>query len=197
MNQGKDDTGLPGNIKLGGFYHSSDFADNISLFRAQVGAGPVVFHPNTFGGYLLFDQTLFREQGKDDPAHQGLVGFFRTEGAPSDRNLTQFGLDGGLVYKGLIPTRDYDTLALAGSYLQMSSDIRQGQHYINTLAPGTYTQFADYEGAIEVDYKAQLTAWWTLQFAVERVLHPGGHIQAGNGNPPDAWAFIIATTLRF
>ena len=204
MNQKKDDEGLPGNVKIGGFYHTGDFPDNKSLFsNPTVFFDPTAprpsFHPNTYGGYLLVDQTLFFEKGKDDPAQQGLVGFFRLTGAPPDRSLTQFGVDGGLVYKGLIPTRDWDTLALAGSYLQMSDDIRSAQRAVNSVAPGTYPVLADYEGAIELSYKAQLTAWLTLHASVERVIHPGGRAYsfAGKaGHPPDAWAFILAATLR-
>jgi len=196
FNQRKQDEGLPGNLKLGAFYHTSDFPDNISVFRAQLGAGSVTFHPNTYGGYFLADQTLFQEIGKEDPAHQGLVGFFRLTGAPPDRNLTQFGADGGLVYKGLIPSRDWDSIALAGSYLQISDDFRKGQELINSVAPGTFPKLADYEGAVELTYKAQITAWWTLQLSLERAIHPGGHTLPGNSNPRDAWAFILAATIR-
>src|ERR1043166_7884105 len=187
LNQRKEDTGLPGNIKLGAFYHTGDFPDNFSVFEAMLGLGPVRFHPNTYGGYFLVDQTLFREVGKDDPAHQGLVGFFRLTGAPPDRNLTQFGVDGGLVYKGLIPTRDYDSIALAASYLEMSDDIRKGQRLINQVVPGTFPKLVDYEAVIELNYKAQMTAWWTLNLSLQRPIHPGG--SAANR---DAWAFILA-----
>jgi porin len=152
----------------------------------------VKFHQNTYGGYLLVDQTLFREVGKEDPAQQGLVGFFRLTGAPADRNLTTFGVDGGLVYKGLIPTRDWDTLALGASYLEMSEDIRKGQRLVNAAAPGTFPKLVDYEAAVELNYKAQMTAWWTMHVSMQRAIHPGG-----SGTIKDAWAFILASTLRF
>jgi porin len=197
MNQEKEDTGLPGNLKLGAYIHTSDFPDNLSVFRAEIGAGTVTFHPNTYGAYFLADQTLFFAHGKEDPAQRGLVGFFRLTGAPPDRNLTQFGVDGGLVYKGLIPTRDWDTIGLAGSYLQISDDIRRGQELVNAAAPGTFSKLADYEGAVELSYNAQMTAWWTIHASIERAIHPGGHTLPGNANPRDAWAFILASSLRF
>lgn len=194
LNQGKDDTGLPGNFKLGAFYHTGDFPDIESVFGASIGANEVSFHPNTYGLYVLADQTLYREVGKDDPARQGLVGFFRLTGAPPDRNLTEFSVDGGLVYKGLIPTRDYDSLALAASYLKMSGDIRTGQEAVNAVAPGFFPAdtLVDYEAVVELSYKAQLTAWMTLQADVQRAIHPGGSAAI-----PDAWVFILAATLRF
>src|SRR5207245_11022408 len=95
LNQRKEDTGLPGNFKLGAYYDTGDYPDNLSVFKAQLGEGPVQFHPNTYGAYFLVDQTLFREVGKDDPAHQGLIGFFRFNGAPSGRCLALFGVVGG------------------------------------------------------------------------------------------------------
>lgn len=194
LNQGKDDTGLPGNLKLGAFYDTGNFADIQSVFDASIGAGEVTYHPNTYGLYFLVDQTLYREVGKDDPAGQGLVGFFRLTGAPTDRNLTQFGVDGGLVYKGLIPTRDYDTIGLAASYLKISNDIRAGQEAVNAVVPGFFPADAlvDYEAVVELSYKAQMTAWCTMIVDVQRAIHPGGSAAI-----PDAWVFILAATLRF
>lgn len=183
LNQLPGDDGLPGNIKLGAFYHTDDFADNTSVFT-----GTPTFHSGTYGAYGLLDQTLYREIGKEDIAKQGLVGFFRLTGAPADRNLTTFGVDGGLVYKGLIPTRDWDSLAIAASYLKMSEDIADGQRSIGLPS----SQIVDYEAAVEINYKAQMTAWWTLHFAVERVIHP-----QGSSAIDDAWVFILASTLRF
>src|SRR4029077_9726910 len=118
--------------------HTDDFFDMYQgTFAAfdnilvAMGGAPLGIFPNprTHGGnyglYLLADQVLWREIGKDDPARQGLVGFFRVATAPKDRNLAQLGIDGGLVYKGLIPGRDWDTLSLAGSYLKKIDELEQ------------------------------------------------------------------------
>jgi len=149
--------------------------------------------------YLLADQTLWREVGKDDPAQQGFVGFVRAAVAPEDRNLASLGLDGGVVYKGLIPTRDWDTVALAASYLKVSDDLRRAQRDIHGIitgagGPAPFGKLADYEIMIELSYKAQLTAWWTLQPSIQRVFHPGGRVTT---DIADAWAFILQTGLRF
>jgi porin len=219
INQGKEAKGPPGNLKFGGYYHTDDFVDSYEggLAAADTISGgafstpppfgfglitaPARFHEGNYGIYLLADQTLWREIGKDDPTRQGLVGFLRAAYAPPDRNLAWLGLDGGLVYKGLIPARDWDTLALGVSYLEISDDIRRAQRDINAttvgaLGPGSepFTKIADYEAVIELSYKAQITAWWTLQPSIQRVFHPGGRVQA---NIPDAWAVIIQTTIRF
>lgn len=191
-NQGKDDTGLPGSYKVGGYYHTDDFYDVYDTIGAAFGfsRGPTT-HDGNYGGYFLAEQMIMREGGRKDAAQQGLVGFFRLSAAPSDRNLTQFGVDGGLVYKGLFPGRDYDTLGLAASYLDMSSDIARAQRAANRVLPGAFA-VADYEGVIELNYKLQLAAWWTVQPSLQYVIHPGGS-QAIQ----DAWVVTMQTTLRF
>lgn len=212
INQTKDAGGPPGNVKIGGYYHTDDFFDIYEgTFAAfdnvltAMGGTPLGLYPDprtrggNYGVYFLADQVLWREVGKEDPALQGLTGFFRVAFAPQDRNLAQFGVDGGLVYKGLIPKRDWDTLALGLSYMEVSDDLRRAQKDLNAIAisfsePAPFPKLADYEAVIELSYKAQLTAWWTLQPSVQRVFHPGGRVM---GDIPDAWAVIVQTTLRF
>ena len=204
-NHQTNDTGPGGNYKLGAWFHTGDFDDvhdgivNAALRAGGLPGQPVALHHYNYGAYFLADQQLFREVGKDDPAQQGLVGFFRAAAAPSDRNLAQLGIDGGLVYKGLIPKRDWDTLGLAVSYLEMSRDLRDGQRQVNAFAESlgggpAFPKLADYEGVVELNYKAQMTAWWTVQPSLQRVFHPGGRLSAAI---PDSWVFILQTTLRF
>jgi len=183
LNGEKDDTGLPGNYKIGAYYHTDDFYEYSSIF-----AGAPRTRKGNYGYYFLADQMLFREIGKEDPAQQGLVGFFRVAGAPSDRNLAPFGVDGGLVYKGLVPTRDWDTLSIGASYLEMSDDIAEGQRAVGFPSD----QILDYEAVLEVSYRAQLTAWWALQPDFQYVMHPGGSKAHEN-----AFVFLLMTTLRF
>ena len=193
LNQAKGDSGLKGNYKLGGYYHTDEFADIEQAIYAAVGLLPqslVRQHSGTYGVYFLADQQLYREQAKDDPARQGLTGFFRVAGAPADRNLTQFGIDGGLVYKGLIPGRDWDTLGLAGSYLEISDDFANAFSALGLPEP-------DYEAVIELSYKAQLTAWWTLQPSFQYVIHPGGRTDPTRPPADNSVAFLLMTSLRF
>ncbi|TDU70612.1 OprB family porin [Prosthecobacter fusiformis] len=206
LNQGKDDRGLPGNYKLGGYYHTDEFYDINStiLSMTPLPLDTAETHKGNYGVYLLAEQMLWRESGRDDPAQQGIVGFFRVAGAPSDRNLAEFGIDGGLVFKGLIPGRDYDTLGIGGSYLKISEEVSDAQRRINeffTAAPfnAPAIEEADYEAVVEVNYKLQLAAWWTLQASLQYVFHPGGRAGAAlaGDSTPDALVLGIQTTLRF
>jgi porin len=212
LNQAPGANGLPGNLKFGGYYHTDDFFDMYQgTFAAfdnvllSLGAPPLSIYSNpaahagNHGLYFLADQTLWRETSKDDPAQQGLVGFVRAAVAPDDRNVASHGVDGGLVYRGPIPGRDWDTLGVGASYLRMSDELRRAQSALNEIAVGAgqpppFTKLADYEAAIELSYKAQLTAWWTLQTSVERTFHPGGRLLAAT---PDSWAVVVQTVLRF
>ena len=224
-NQGKDDTGVPGNFKLGAWYHTDEFydiydgshvafdnflvaqgqprlSDTLAFFGLPV---PPEFtnprlHDGNYGFYFLADHVLWRERKENDPAQQGLIGFFRASTAPADRNIADLGIDGGLVYKGLIPGRDWDTFGVGLSYLKISDDLREAQDtlrgIVNSLSPGAGAAIpeADYEAVIEMNYKLQATAWMAVNLSLQRVFHPGGRIAE---KTPDAWVFIVQTTLRF
>lgn len=192
VNQDPQATGLPGTYKVGGWYHTDDFYDNYNtiLAFASLGPGPTT-HSGNYGLYATADQMLYREGEVSDPAKQGLGIFARGGWSPKDRNLVEWAADGGLVYKGLIPTRDWDVLGFSAAWMWMSDDIARAQRVINSLAPGTFSP-VDHEGLLELTYKAQVTAWWTLQPSLQWVIHPGG-----SDADRDAWAAILMTTLRF
>lgn len=192
LNQDKDDAGLPGTYKVGGYYHTDEFYDYYNTILASIPAGPgPTTHSGNYGLYATADQALFREGDASDPAKQGLGAFMRGGWAPEDRNLVEWSLDGGLVYRGLIPTRDWDVLGASVAWMWMSGDIASAQRVVNAAAPGTFSP-VDYEGLMEITYKAQVTAWWTLQPSIQWVVHPGG----SDANR-DAWAFVLMSTLRF
>lgn len=191
-NRGGDATGLPGSLKIGGYYHTDEFFDVYNTITALVGAPPgPTTHRGNYGGYLLVEQMMMRESSMDDPAAQGLYGFFRLTGAPADRNLAQLSIDGGILFKGLVPGRDYDTLGLAATYMEISSDIREAQRAVNAVVP-VFPVLNDYEAAVELSYKFQIAAWWTLVPSLQYAVHPGGSSQIDN-----AWIFALLTTLRF
>ena len=196
LNGATGDTGLPGNYKVGGWYHTDEFFDYGSTLTAPLTGEAPEMHSGNWGVYFLADQTLYRENELDkDPARQGLAGFFRVAATPVAQNIAPLGIDGGLVYKGLIPSRDWDTFGVAFSYLEMSDEIADAQRFINSVVPPN-SPFrsvpVDYEAVLEVSYRAQLTAWWTLQPDFQYVMHPGGSREHDN-----AFVFSLFTTLRF
>lgn len=192
VNQGPDADGLPGTYKVGGWYHTDEFYDNYNTISALIAVGPgPTTHSGNYGLYATADQVVYRESDAADPAKQGLGLFARGGWSPKDRNLVEWAADGGLVYRGLIPTRDWDALGFSAAWMWMSDDIARAQRLINTVVPGFFSP-VDHEGLLELTYKAQITAWWTLQPSLQWVIHPGG-----SDADRDAWAAILLTTLRF
>ncbi len=193
--------GLPGSLKMGGYYHTdaySDVSEGTAYAVANAFGAPSTLpsdHEGNYGAYLLAEQYLWLESDKSDPAMQGALAFFRLSAAPGDRNLTTLGIDGGFVFKGLIPNRDWDTIGLGVSYLEISDDISDAVRTVNA-AYATNFKIPDYEGAIELSYKAQMTAWWTIQPSLQWVLHPAGYTNLAHQND-EALAFILQSTLRF
>jgi len=187
LNQDAGDTGLPGTYKIGGYYHTDDFVDYHNVI---LGSGPAT-HSGNYGLYATADQALYLEGDASDPAKQGLGAFMRGGWAPEERNIVEWALDGGLVYRGLIPSRDWDVLGASVAWMWMSDDLARAQRIVNSVAPGTFSP-VDHEGLMELTYKAQMTAWWQLQPSIQWVIHPGG-----SEADRDAWAFVLMTTLRF
>ncbi|MCE0484630.1 MAG: carbohydrate porin [Methylacidiphilales bacterium] len=193
LNMAPGDKGLPGSYKFGGYYQTGDFSDNNALEGLYGFPVNVTNYHDNYGLYVLGEQTLYQPVGNDDPAHKGLVAFVRGGYAPPDRNLYEWGADGGLVYRGLLPGRDYDTCGLAFSYLGVSSEVQNIQRTINQSFPGAFPA-GDYEAVLEGDYKIQMTAWMTIQASVQEVFHPGARLTT---QTPDATVLILQTGFRF
>ena len=59
-----------------------------------------------FGVYGVIDQQIYRPLGGD--AESGIAVFSRISASPSDRNLVDFYVDGGIVFSGMIAGRPND-----------------------------------------------------------------------------------------
>lgn len=182
-NQRDAETGLSGQLKLGGWAQTGQNADALADSTAS----------GNFGFYGIVDQLLFREPGAEAPAglskdaksvvdgksakdfkspvtieksDQGLGWFGRIAFTNADRNFVDFYFDTGLTYKGLIPTRDEDTVGLAFGYAQLSNDAR-GSLSDEGLSP------VGAEMVIEFSYQAQVTRWLTVQPDLQYIINPG------------------------
>lgn len=177
LNQEKDATGLPGTIKLGGWYHSGLFADQrfdgkgLSLAN-PLSSGVPAQRRGDYGLYAVIDQLIWRMPETKD---QGLGAFLRLSGSPSDRNQVDLYADGGVNYKGLVPSRGDDVLGLGLAYAHISGAASALDRDTNFFT-GTNRPVRDYEAAIELTYRAQITAWWTIQPDLQYIFHPGGHV---------------------
>ena len=127
LNDSKDSSGLPGSYKVGGYLHTDDFQDVHGAAAAAFGLTSV--QPGCTRTTTEF--TCWRNKWstgsnrRRTQLNKGWLHSFALAAAPADRNLVSLGIDGGLVYKGLIRGRDWDTLGIAGSYLKVSPDINR------------------------------------------------------------------------
>jgi porin len=196
----KDTPGLPATYTLGAWYDSGKFPDQrldtqgVSLASAASN-GVARTHVNDFSLYGMIDQMLWRRPGTED---KGLAGFLRVMGAPSDRNLISYYVDGGLNLLGTFPGRDDDIAGLAIAYGAISRDLQALDR--DLARAGTPRPVHDYETVIELTYQVSLAPWWTVQPDFQYVIHPGGHIanpQNSRSTLGDEAVIGVRTTITF
>lgn len=165
---------LPGEVKAGFWTQTGRSANPLSATTSCA----------NFGGYVTFDQMLYREatfaeakvDGKappSSPSPQGLGCFGRLGFAPPGRSLVDFYFDTGLVYTGLIPTRDEDRFGVALAYGQLSSGAGAIPTFRNSYGDG-------YQMVLEVTYQAQVTPWMSVQPDVQFIISPGSSLSNDN-----------------
>lgn len=181
---GGGDTGLPGTVKLGGFYHHARFDDQRFAVLAPGATSPLLADSANSSGvprrlrgdtgiYGVVDQLLYRAPGTEDG---GLGVFARIAGSPGDRNLISFYADAGLTYKGLIPGRPDDTAGVSVSYARISDPARGFDRDTAFLNPAVFTPIRSAETLIEVTYQAQVVPGFTIQPDFQYIFRPGGGI---------------------
>ena len=182
-NQGDDAKGLPGQGKFGAWFHTEDFADpffdeaGIPLADER-SSGNARTHAWNYGFYWILDQMLYREPGEavassksgeqteENASNQGLGWFGRIAFGPQNRNFVGFYFDTGLVYTGLIPTRDEDQVGVGFVYAQLTNGARRTLELEGSRGVGA-------EMVLEFTYKAFLTPWLYIQPDAQLIINPG------------------------
>ena len=101
--------------------------------------------------------------------------------APRNSSVINFYIDGGLNYKGLIPTRDNDVLGVGFAYGHLHNNPQGSDGSSN---PG-------YEMVFEATYQIMLTPWLSLQPDVQYV------IQKSSADIPNALVPGTHATVSF
>jgi porin len=201
INQAKDAAGLPGVYKLGGWYATTDFADQHFGVNAAGGvvslADPTAVGPLNHSGngglYAIADQMVWRAGARS------LNLFARGGVAPSDRNLISYYADGGAGIKGLLPGRGDDVLTFGAAYAKISRDAAALDR--DTLAlNGPPYPIRDEEVVFELSYTAQIAPWWTVQPDLQYIVHPGGNVPDPNNRALTVGNAFVAgarSTIKF
>jgi len=147
---------LDGNYRFGMIYDPRPRAQFVpagtqAAFRTQRG--------DDYGFYASFDQQLYLENEKDD---QGLGWFFRYAYRHGDVQRIQNLWQTGLAYKGLIPSREKDTL---GAAVLQSIPSRKFNDRVN--------RWAEAETVLEVYYAIQVTPWLVITPDIQYISSPG------------------------
>ena len=184
LNQESESSSLPGTFKIGGWFDTAPVPNANST------------QPWSYGFYFVADQMLYREAHSDvapvtdnkgqqtsaeSPTNQGLGMFTHLGLSPQNSSFINFYIDGGLTYKGLIPSRDNDVLGVAVAYGHLTNDPQDKQ---GRSTPG-------YEMVLETTYQIELATWLSLQPDIQYVIHPSGT------NVANALVLGARTTLSF
>ncbi|MDD5136267.1 MAG: carbohydrate porin [Candidatus Omnitrophica bacterium] len=160
--------GLPGIYKAGFYYHGGTFFD----MSSDINGAPYVLtglpakkHIGNYNLYFHAEQMIYRKKGTD--CDEGLTPFVVVTVGPENMNKFPFFLDGGLVYRGLIPTRKHDISAVGFAYGKYSDDMRHAER--DAGAP-----IQSYEFVVEFTHKIEITPWMFLQPDLQYIVNPSG-----------------------
>ena len=156
--QEKEASGLPGSVKLGYLHHFEAF----TAYDQPIGTN--VSYGGDNGVYGVLDQTVYQKPGTKD---EGAGVFLRATYLPSDRNLIDLYVDGGVTYKGLLPHRSGDTIGVSFAYARVSPNVA-AQDAITSVP-----FVRDYQAVIEGTYQASIVPGFSIQPDVQYVIHPG------------------------
>ncbi len=177
-NQEKDSRGLAGIVRLGGWHHFGKFDDlrfdhaGFSLAH-PLSSGIARQFRGSSGIYGIIDQQLYRPEGGGPDS--GISVFSRISATPSDRNLINFFLDGGVVFAGMIPHRPDDRFGASFIYARISDWARALDRDLVAFT-GVAQPIRAYELTVELSYQAQIKPGWTMQPVFQYIVHPGGHV---------------------
>lgn len=142
---------LPGRYVFGYYYYQDGVSEAL----------------NRYGVYFQADQMLYREPSasSDEPSKQGLRSFTLFSVAPAYNNNYPFYFQGGLVYEGLIPSRDRDQLMAALAFGKYSADRQPGR---------------DTTTLLEAGYRVRVNGWAFVQPFAQYIARPDGTPDVAN-----------------
>jgi porin len=196
LNQGEGAEGLPGTYRLGAWYNSLNFAspstatNGVSLASPASSGMPRQIRGN-YSIYGVGDQMVWRKQGTKD---EGVSLFLRVMGAPGNRNLSNFYVDGGVSWKGIIPGRGGDTFGLGVAYLRIGGAARSLDQEIAFFSGSPFPVRSN-ETVVEATYQIKAAGWWQVQPDLQYVMRPGGKVPDPN-NPGQVLKNAVVIGLR-
>ncbi|MBV9346585.1 MAG: carbohydrate porin [Pseudolabrys sp.] len=175
-NYGKTDAGLARQIKVGAWAHAGRFPDQRFASDGTSLANPAsngiaVMHRGDWGLYGVLDQQLYRPAGASPDG--GISIFAIGSISPSNQNMIDAYLSGGIVFAGLIASRPDDRFGASFIHARFSDRLRAFDR--DSILFGTGPGFVrDHETNLELSYVAQIVPGWVVQPNIQYVWHPSG-----------------------
>lgn len=187
---------LPTTYKIGGWYSSSNFADQRfdnmgGLLASPTSTGTPLNHAGDWAFYGIVDQRVWQPADSKD---RGIGVFLQVTGGPSDRNLSNLFIEWGMNWRGPFEARGSDIFGLAVSYLGISPAAQQFSRDFVAFGGATST-YTSNETVVEATYQAPITSWLTLQPDLQVVINPNVGIPNNLGSSPVPNAVILG--VRF
>jgi porin len=191
-NKAADTPGLPATYKLGVWFDSASFADQLYdnqgvPLASPANNGVALGHLHDYAVYGIVDQMVWRGAGAKD---QGIALFLQVMGAPNDRNLSDLFVEAGMNWKAPVAGRGNDVFGLAVSYEGIGAAARQYSREL-VYFTGSGTPYAGNETVVEATYQYQVAPWWILQPDAQYVVNPGAGIPSSLGSKPLKDAIVI------
>jgi porin len=191
---------LPTTYKLGLWYASGPFADQRydsagGLLASPTSTGlPREHDGGDYAFYGIIDQAIWHRPGVKNA---GVGAFVQVMAGPSDRNLSNLFVEGGLYWHAPAASRPDDVAGLAVSYLGISPAAQAFSRDLVMFGRAA-SAYAKNETVIEATYQAPLTDWLTMQPDAQLVLNPGAGIPGPLGRVPLAPSLVLGlrVTIR-
>ena len=135
---------------------------------------------------------MWREKGTRD---QGVGVFARIMGGPGDRNLLNFYVDAGVTYKGVVPGRVNDTLALGVAHARFSDRVSKADR--DAARFGSPRPVRRSETVLELTYQAVVTPWWQVQPMTQYIFRPSGEANPNRPRRRLLNALVIGMRVNF
>jgi len=148
-----------GTYKIGVWHHTAN--------TLTYAANPIEYNNNQ-GIYFIADQKIFSE-AKDN--NQGLGLFVQLGISPKDCNIIKSYAGVGLVYNGLVPSRDDDQVGIALGQATLNYDF---QNVDMQLYPYKH------EDVIEFTYQAIIGPHFYVQPDFQYIINPSGAVSINN-----------------
>jgi porin len=201
VNQGDDAQGLPATYKIGAWYDSAHFSDQLLATNGLSLANPASSgipraHSTGFAVYGIVDQMIWTKPGTKNK--QGIGVFLQVMGAPDQFNVSNLFVEAGMNWMGPFEGRDNDIFGIAASYLGISPVARRFGNDV-VLFTGSGSGYFSNETVVEATYLCQVTPWLTLQPDLQIIVNPGAGIPTGSSSRPLKNAVItgVRATIVF